>query len=372
MWTTYQLAANERGLLLRDGTAEAWLGPGRHRYWGGAPSLKLERFDLNAHFAVATPELLAVLAGSSEAVEHTVDAHELGFLSADGLPVAVLTPGRWLLWQARAKVSAQNVSLAGVLVQLPAGFRALVPAGTVETVLVQPYERVLLFADGRLESSLEAGLYDVSRWNRAVSVTRVDLRERELQIVGQELMTADKVSLRLNVVVRFHVTDAVKSVFAVQQLETGLYSEVQLAARRYVGGLTVDGLLEKRNDASSTLRADLEERLAAWGVALDRVDLKDVVLPGDMKSLLNQVIEAEKRAAANVILRREETAATRSLANTAKLLESNPTLLRLKELEAWKELAQSVGQLHVVAAPQQLLSALSLTAPPALPDGKKA
>ncbi len=93
------------------------------------------------------------------------------------------------------------------------------------------------------------------------------------------------------------------------------------------------------------------------------MDLKDVVLPGEMKTLLNQVIEAEKRAAANVILRREETAATRSLANTAKLLESNPTLLRLKELESWKEIAATVGNVTVVASPQQLLGQLSLGAP---------
>jgi hypothetical protein len=79
-----------------------------------------------------------------------------------------------------------------------------------------------------------------------------------------------------------------------------------------------------------------------------------------MKALLNRVIEAEKQAAATSILRREETAATRSLANTAKLLEQNPTLMRLKEMEAWREMAGRVGQITVVATPQQLLSAVSI------------
>jgi regulator of protease activity HflC (stomatin/prohibitin superfamily) len=108
------------------------------------------------------------------------------------------------------------------------------------------------------------------------------------------------------------------------------------------------------------MRAELAERAATWGAAILDMDLKDIVLPGEMKTILNQVIEAEKRAAANVILRREETAATRSLMNTAKLLEQSPTLLRLKELEAWKEIAEKVDQLTLVATPAELCSRLSL------------
>ena len=102
------------------------------------------------------------------------------------------------------------------------------------------------------------------------------------------------------------------------------------------------------------------ERVLAWGVHVARLDIKDVVLPGDMKVLLNQVIEAEKRAAAQNILRREETAATRSLANTAKLLEANPVLLRLKELELYKELAERIPNLSVIVSPSDVQRQLQL------------
>jgi len=82
--------------------------------------------------------------------------------------------------------------------------------------------------------------------------------------------------------------------------------------------------------------------------------VKDVVLPGEMKALLNRVIEAEKEAAANVILRPEETAATRSLANTAKVMADNPVLLRLKELESLKGIAEEVGEVRLVMGSDSL------------------
>ena len=96
------------------------------------------------------------------------------------------------------------------------------------------------------------------------------------------------------------------------------------------------------------IMASVANRAKSVGLELKELGLKDVVLPGEMKDLLNKVISAQKEAEANVIARREETAATRSLAQTAKVLAENPLLLRLKELEAYKDLAAKVGQVHLV------------------------
>ena len=101
-------------------------------------------------------------------------------------------------------------------------------------------------------------------------------------------------------------------------------------------------------------------RAKTWGTEVLRLELKDIVLPGDMKVLMNKVVEADKRAQAMNILRREEVAATRSLANTARMLESNPTLRRLKEVEAFKEVAERIGNLTVVVTPKELLGQLRL------------
>ena len=173
-------------------------------------------------------------------------------------------------------------------------------------------------------------------------------------------MTADKVSLRINIIVRFQVTDPVRATEGTQSVREALYSEAQMTARRHVAGVTVDDLLEKRQAARAAMLSELSDRGEALGVSIAGIDLKDVILPGEMKAIFNQVIAAQKRAAANVITRREETAATRSLANTARMLENNPTLLKLKELEVLKDMASQVGELTVVATPDQLLQRMGL------------
>ena len=111
---------------------------------------------------------------------------------------------------------------------------------------------------------------------------------------------------------------------------------------------TLDELLATREQLGLQLMPTVRERAQSVGLELLDLGVKDLVLPGEMKTLLNRVIEAQKEAEANVILRREETAATRSMAQTAKVLAENPLLVRLKELEAYKELAAKVGQVHVV------------------------
>jgi regulator of protease activity HflC (stomatin/prohibitin superfamily) len=354
MFRTFIVSDNERGLLFRDGRLVRWLEPGKHRFLDLGRSIELQRLNIDLGFAAATPELLKIMPpGDGE--ELVVDHDELGLVTIDGRPSACLVPGRYVLWRLRADVNARTISTAAVLTAVPEDFWPLVPSTHLEVLNVHPYERVLLYSNGKLAHVLGDGAYGVHRHARRVSHVRVDLREREVPIVGQEVMTADKVSIRVNLIVKLRVVDAQKSVEAVTDLTTAIYSEAQMVARRYIAGFTVDQLLENRNQANESMRAALAPRAETWGAEILQLDVKDVVLPGEMKVILNRVIEAEKQAAANLILRREETAATRSLANTARLLEASPTLLRLKELEAWKEMAAHIDQLTIVAAPQDLV-----------------
>lgn len=353
---------HEGALLLRDGRPSAWLGPGRHRFWSWSAEFVSVTYNLDQGAAPLTPELLAVL--PKEAGEpFEVPEGALGLVRIDGRPTRALEPGRYVLWTTRARVTGELLRLDRVLGEVPEGFARLLPPGHVEDVVVPPHERVLLQVDGTLHSVLTPGRHFVFRRHREVTLVRVDLREREVAIQGQEVLTADKASIRVNLVVKFRVDDPVLATEAVADLHAALYSEAQLLYRRQAAGLTVEQLLERRNDAAEEIRAALEERARAWGVQVLRVDLKDLILPGDMKALFQRVIEAEKQAQAQNILRREETAATRSLANTARLLEANPTLLRLKELETWKEMATKVGQVTVVVSPQQLAGQLGLKVP---------
>jgi len=176
----------------------------------------------------------------------------------------------------------------------------------------------------------------------------MDTRVQQLKIEGQELMTKDKVTLRLTLMAEYAPTDTPTTVHAVADVKDALYLAVQLAAREFVAGVTLDELLEGRDTFTRYLEAQVMPRADQFGVRVYRVGVKDVILPGEMKTLLNKVIEAEKTAAANVILRREDAAATRNMANTAKVIADNPVLMRLKELETMKDIAEKIDELKLV------------------------
>jgi len=174
------------------------------------------------------------------------------------------------------------------------------------------------------------------------------MRRQQVAIAGQELMTRDKVTLRLSLTIEYSIEEPAAAAQTVADVRDSVYLIVQLAARDYVAGASLDELLEGREAMTRFLETEAVPKAARFGVGIDRVGVKDVVLPGEMKTLLNRVIEAEKEAAANVILRREETAATRSLANTARVIADHPVLLRLKELEAIKEIAERIDEVRLV------------------------
>ena len=180
---------------------------------------------------------------------------------------------------------------------------------------VRQFEQGLKYVQGRFEGILEPGRH--AFWNHPaarVAVQVLDTRVQQLKIEGQELMTRDKVTLRLTLTAEYAPADAPTTVHAVADVKDALYLAVQLAAREFVAGVTLDELLEGRDTLTRYLEAQVMPRAETFGVRLHRVGVKDVILPGEMKTLLNKVIEAEKAAAANVILRREDAAATRNMA----------------------------------------------------------
>ena len=137
-----------------------------------------------------------------------------------------------------------------------------------------------------------------------------------------------------------------------------LYRELQFALREAVGTRTLDELLEDKQLIDEVVSAQVKARMAAFGIEIASLGVKDIVLPGDMKAILSRVVEAEKAAQANVIRRREETAATRSLLNTAKVMENNPVALRLKELETLERVAERIDKISVFGGLDQVLNGL--------------
>ena len=205
----------------------------------------------------------------------------------------------------------------------------------------------VLFIDGRYVDTLDSGLYAFWKGAGDAKVVEIDLRETMADVSGQEIMTLDKVSLRMNAVVTYRIADARNAVTATDDVRQALYREVQLALRAVVVARELDSLLTDKDAVASEMEELVRRRSMELGLELASVGIRDVILPGDMKDLMNKVTEARKAAEANLIFRREETAAMRSQANTAKVLADNPTLMRLRELEVLERIA-TTGNLKVV------------------------
>ena len=337
---------NQRAVLLRDGKPERVLVPAHYAFWG--KHNKLAIWNIDDLVLIAQPDVLAML---PPAWYQTValDAMQRAVITRDGRPVKFLRPGLHRVWKLDPNALVLIFAVTDPAPEMTDELRAAIPAAEIVEVLVRQFERGLKYVQGRFEGILEPGRY--AFWNHPaarVTVQVLDTRVQQLKIEGQELMTRDKVTLRLTLTAEYAPADAPTTVHAVADVKDALYLAVQLAAREYVAGVTLDELLEGRDALTRYLEAQVLPRAEAFGVRLHRVGVKDVILPGEMKLLLNKVIEAEKAAAANVILRREDAAATRNMAQTAKVIAENPVLMRLKELETMKDIAEKIDEIKLV------------------------
>jgi regulator of protease activity HflC (stomatin/prohibitin superfamily) len=356
MFKVVRVKLNERVVIFRGGVPLRAFAAGRHIVWGR--HITEQRFNLADLVFRALPEVRAVLA-SAEYREVTVGSLERGVLFRDGVPVVFLRPGVHRFWTIDPSVVLSIFDVTQPLPALTQELEQLIPRAEYVDVTVQAHELGLRYDQGRLASVLQPGRYKVWTHPEAQArIANVDMRRTEVALAGQELMTRDKVSLRLTLVVAFAIEDPVLATHKVDNVRDALYVATQLAARTYVASVTLDELLEGRDGFTRFLAQEVVPKAKAFGVRVEDLGVKDVVLPGEMKLLLNRVIEAEKVAAANVISRREETAATRSLVNTARLMADQPILLRLKELDAMKEIAAQINEVRIVVGAENLKSLL--------------
>ena len=173
------------------------------------------------------------------------------------------------------------------------------------------------------------------------------MKQKELDIVGQEILTRDKIGIRMNVACIYKIRDAVEFAETITDLKGQLYSAVQLVIREIVGNYKLDEILELKEQISKEIYDVLRERETMFCVTFLNAGIKDIILPGEIREIMNSVLVAEKAAQANVISRREEVASTRSLLNTAKLMDENRTLYKLKELEYLEKICEKVGEISV-------------------------
>ena len=175
-------------------------------------------------------------------------------------------------------------------------------------IIIKDTHRGLWYEDGVLTKVLEAGRYEIpnnkgffGRTGPLVEVQIVDMRERDLTIKGQEILTADKVALRVSIIVQFRVVDPKLALHAVEKYEDRLYSDVQLAARRSLATMTLEEILTNRNRLSEDILRDVKNTAATYGVTIQRADVKDLVFPGNLQEIMNKVLAAERMSQVQLV-----------------------------------------------------------------------
>lgn len=256
----------------------------------------------------------------------------------------------------------------------------------------------LFYQDGAFVRTLRPGKHQFKRkWFARVQreIKLVDMRERSLTIKGQEILTADKVAVRVSLLVYFRVRDAQSAIHNVSAYEERIYEDVQLAARRFLASRNLDAILSDRNEISDNVKTNVSEAATGYGVEIIRADVKDLVFPGNLREIMNQVLETERRAEAKLIEARKEAEAQRIKAQAqnemalqkleaeraqlrlsaeaerekasiqlqtdleqAKAIAEYPVLLRLRQLEALQEMAQRGGRFAIGLHDSELSSLL--------------
>lgn len=344
----------ERAFLSRNGRFERLLEPGQFRVmdWKGALSaevVKVTRAEFPAERALMFEKMHPEISEEHFEIVQTA-ANEVALISFDGEPFHIVRPNTTrAFWKTLTQIDVERID-AGSSPRIPD--RIIDKMSDFQSALfrkeiVEAHEVGLLFLNGALSEKLSPGRYAFWQIGQKADVRKVDLRPTPLEVTAQEILTKDRVGIRVTLTAFYKIIDAEKSVLASGDVANTLYRMVQFAIREAVATRSLDDILAARDTIDNEVRAYVDKRAGELGIEVGEIGVKDVILPGDVRELLNKVVEAERVAKANLIRRQEETAATRSLLNTAKLMENNPLLLRLKELEALEKLVEKVGRIDL-------------------------
>lgn len=342
---------SQKGLLFDNGVLKMILNPGKYNTFFGKT---IELLPLESEITpkgCPVQKILEYCPGAKALIsEVTVKNGEICLHFINGIFDGCLTAGRHAFWSEFGAHEFQIIPTDEPKVkEVPAVILKQLGPAIVQEINVHDGFGAVIFYDGKPTEYLGSGRYFY--WNGAVKVTSAlyDLRIQTLNVLGQEILTKDKVGLRVNFAMEWRITDYVKLSQLYPDINSSLYTAAQLALRDYLCSKTMDELLSDREKLSAEILAELKERMSDAYVEVVSAGIKDVILPGEISAIMNSVLAAEKRAQANVITRREEVASTRSLLNTAKLMDENETLRRLKELEYIERICEHVGEINVDA-----------------------
>jgi hypothetical protein len=337
------------GLVFKKGDYQRVITQGKH--WIGWNET-VNTYNL-AHYFTAPVALEILLkdeqlAAMLEVIE--VKDNEIVIVYKNDIFAEVLKAGRYAVWKGLIDRKFVRVDLSKIEITENIDtmlFNKYELNQYIRTFEVAAYEKAVLLVDDVYQKILTAGTYRYWKNNIGIKVLKADMRQLQLEISGQELLTKDKAAIRINFYTQYKVVDIEKALLQNKEYEKQLYIAMQLVLRAYVGQYTLDELLERKENIATAVFEDVKTTASELGLTVLNCGIRDVILTGEMKEIMNQVLVAQKKAQANIITRREETASTRSLLNTAKLMEENAMLFQLKEMEYVEKIAEKVGEITV-------------------------
>ncbi|WP_445171612.1 slipin family protein, partial [Microcoleus sp.] len=365
----FQISESEIGLLYVQNNFFRPLESGEYAFWSVDRDVtvrNLNRVIPNPEFAqenVLIEKHPDFVAAYCELVQ--LLGHQIAIVRDRGKVIAFLPPtSRQLFWQG---VEVEIIDI-NTHVYLEHSLVAELVAGSPEALLLSakylhlcevPAQHIgLLYINQEFQSQLPPGIHAWWKFGRSFQTEVIDLRLQNIEVSGQEILSKDKVPLRLNLTAGYRIRDPLMAKNGLSDITGFLYKELQFALRGAVGEQTLDGLLESKGAIDRSISEYIRTKTADYGIEVDSVGVKDIILPGEIKTILSKVVEAEKSAQANVVRRREETAATRSMLNTAKVMEDNPVALRLKELEVLERIAEKIDRIQVNGGLDNILTDL--------------
>ena len=221
--------------------------------------------------------------------------------------------------------------LVGIVLLVFITAQAILRVFKLKRLAIFDYQRGVLYRDGVFVRVLEPGGHWTSARKQIVSV---DMRRQLMQLPGQEILTTDSISLKVSAVIDYAITDPALSIHATGNLSVLLYSLAQQALRASVSELPFELLLTSRDAIDTRMLALLTPGAAALGVTVSALQVRDIMLPSDLRRAYSQAITAQKEALAAIERSRGETASLRALANAARMLQDHPGLLQLRAVQA--------------------------------------
>lgn len=349
----YIIRDNEVGFVWKQGIFQEMITAGTYHYSGllGYEVAVQEMQGEVELFGIPYPVLARNQDFLAATVHQEIPDGAVGFLYINGKLSGYAKKKEYIFWNVfeTYEIKVLEIQDSKMEAEISKPMLSLLPANLYTEVKVGEGEVGLLYYDNVLQGELAQGRYYFWNYEHVVTAVVVDMKQQELEIAGQEILTKDKIGIRMNISCLYRIRNAIEASKVTSHLKGQLYTTVQLVIREIVGNYKLDEILEKKEAISEEIFVALKQQGSLFCVEFLQAGIKDIILPGEIREIMNSVLLAEKQAQANVIARREEVASTRSLLNTAKLMDENQTLYKLKELEYLEKICEKVGEISLGA-----------------------